>query len=404
MKSSIITFFLSLILATTLSHGAVIILLPGQNMQSVINNANSGDIIEIPTPATFSEQVSITKSLTIRGRIKGQHFISGSLSISNLPSGKKVTLRNLNINGNIDSNSSNLEMVGCKVTGTTDLSGTQDSAGEDTSFIAFQSEFFEKLTSKYAFSRISYSLLEETQFEGKAELIGNEFNGRANGGVGIILKGSSATALISNNHIYDFRAHANNTIRETCIGILLHSGAYAEISNNLIRACNDSWSVSDSIDVGMGIFVKSDGSQAIITSNIIKDCYVHGSNQIRGSSLVYAPSSTIARYNNLHRNDGRIKGGISGHLNLNTDPKFTNSSAGDFTLKPDSPCIDAGPTDPQYNDRDGSRNDIGMFGGHNFIPDGRTTNKPIVLGLDIAPIAVPTGGTVTIESTGATVK
>ena len=53
--------------------------------------------------------------------------------------------------------------------------------------------------------------------------------------------------------------------------------------------------------------------------------------------------------------------------------------------------IDAGPADPQYNDRDGSRNDIGMFGGHNFIPDGRTTNKPIVLGLDIAPIAVPTG-------------
>ena len=66
--------------------------------------------------------------------------------------------------------------------------------------------------------------------------------------------------------------------------------------------------------------------------------------------------------------------------------------------------IDAGPPDPQYNDRDGTRNDIGMFGGHNFIPDGRTTNKPIVLGLDIAPIAVPTGGTVTIESTGATVK
>jgi hypothetical protein len=45
-----------------------------------------------------------------------------------------------------------------------------------------------------------------------------------------------------------------------------------------------------------------------------------------------------------------------------------------------------------------------MFGGHNFIPYGRTTNKPIVLGLDIAPIAVPTGGSVTIESTGATLK
>ena len=85
---------------------------------------------------------------------------------------------------------------------------------------------------------------------------------------------------------------------------------------------------------------------------------------------------------------------------FDADPKLNT----DGTLKPDSPCIDKGPPDPQYNDRDGSRNDIGMFGGHNFIPDGQTTNKPIVLGLDVAPIAVPIGGTVTIESTGATVK
>ena len=85
---------------------------------------------------------------------------------------------------------------------------------------------------------------------------------------------------------------------------------------------------------------------------------------------------------------------------ISGDPRLNS----DGTLRSDSPCINAGPPDPQYNDRDGSRNDIGMFGGHNFIPDGRTTNKPIVLGLDVAPIAVPVGGSVTIESTGATVK
>ena len=62
-----------------------------------------------------------------------------------------------------------------------------------------------------------------------------------------------------------------------------------------------------------------------------------------------------------------------------------------YSLSANSPLINAGSPLPQYNDRDGSRNDIGMFGGHNFIPDGRTTNKPIVLGLDVAPIAVPIG-------------
>ena len=90
---------------------------------------------------------------------------------------------------------------------------------------------------------------------------------------------------------------------------------------------------------------------------------------------------------------------------ISGDPRFTEPFC-DGTLRSDSPCINAGPPDPQYNDRDGSRNDIGMFGGHNFIPDGRTTNKPIVLGLDVAPIAVPVGFgyQVTIESTGATVN
>ena len=63
------------------------------------------------------------------------------------------------------------------------------------------------------------------------------------------------------------------------------------------------------------------------------------------------------------------------------------------------------PLDPSiYNDRDGTRNDIGMYGGHGYLPNGRTTTKPIVLSLEIEPLAVPVGGVITIESTGATVK
>jgi len=45
-----------------------------------------------------------------------------------------------------------------------------------------------------------------------------------------------------------------------------------------------------------------------------------------------------------------------------------------------------------------------MYGGHNFIPDGRTTDKPIAITLEIAPLVVPTGGIITIDSTGAAVK
>ena len=149
---------------------------------------------------------------------------------------------------------------------------------------------------------------------------------------------------------------------------------------------------------GMGIYIESTGRCSII-SNIIYDCY-GGGNPTVGNRLIWAPAWGVLVQYNLLYGSKKVGGGVIDKDSIYQTAAINN----DGTLKSNSPAINAGPPDQQYNDRDGSRNDIGMFGGHNFIPDGRTTNKPIVLGLDVAPIAVPTGGTVTIESTGATVK
>ena len=148
----------------------------------------------------------------------------------------------------------------------------------------------------------------------------------------------------------------------------------------------------------MGIFVKIDTGTTIM-GNIIKSCFDNTINKTGGNSLVYAPNSVNLSYNNLNRSN-QVGGGVINVSGINTDSRFNS----DYSLKSDSPCINAGPPDARFNDRDGSRNDIGMFGGQNFIPNGKTTNKPIVLGLDAAPVFVPIGGTTTIESTGATVK
>jgi hypothetical protein len=54
MKSSTLTIFLSLILATTLAHGAVHNVVSGQDLQSVIDSASSGDQIRLLS-ATYGD-------------------------------------------------------------------------------------------------------------------------------------------------------------------------------------------------------------------------------------------------------------------------------------------------------------------------------------------------------------
>ncbi|MFH0908505.1 MAG: Ig-like domain-containing protein [bacterium] len=50
--------------------------------------------------------------------------------------------------------------------------------------------------------------------------------------------------------------------------------------------------------------------------------------------------------------------------NITSDPLFVNLDVLDLRLQTNSPCIDAGHPDPFYNDADGSRNDMGVYGGN----------------------------------------
>jgi hypothetical protein len=61
--------------------------------------------------------------------------------------------------------------------------------------------------------------------------------------------------------------------------------------------------------------------------------------------------------------------------NIDSDPLFMNSGyweedvwvTGDYQLAEGSPCIDAGDPAPEYDDPDGSRNDMGVYGGPDAI-------------------------------------
>ncbi|NQV18522.1 MAG: M6 family metalloprotease domain-containing protein [Armatimonadetes bacterium] len=72
-----------------------------------------------------------------------------------------------------------------------------------------------------------------------------------------------------------------------------------------------------------------------------------------------------------------ISGGFAGEGNIDEDPMFIDPSGGNgsayngltgvWDLLEGSSCIDAGNPDPIYNDHDGTRNDMGAFGGPNGL-------------------------------------
>ncbi|MFQ5498101.1 MAG: choice-of-anchor B family protein [Candidatus Zixiibacteriota bacterium] len=82
-------------------------------------------------------------------------------------------------------------------------------------------------------------------------------------------------------------------------------------------------------------------------------------------------SESGSDYNNLWDNNRDYDmGSVQGPHDLHVDPEFVNADAQNYNLSDSSPCIDAGHPDAQYNDQDGSRNDIGAF------PSGTSTDIP----------------------------
>lgn len=76
-------------------------------------------------------------------------------------------------------------------------------------------------------------------------------------------------------------------------------------------------------------------------------------------------STITADYNCTYDNQTDYLHAVPGPGSVFANPMFVNPAAGDFRLAAGSPCIDAGHPDPQYNDPDGSRNDIGAYP---FVP------------------------------------
>jgi hypothetical protein len=425
MKKLSIAFLLTFALGGIIAHGAVIPVNSGQVLQSAIDSASSGDELVLAGGVYNTAEIT-NKSLSFRSisgtaqihsfKFSGanQLCIVKDIRVTNdfESNESQVRFYNCEVSGDVNATNSIVELIQTSVAGNATFSGNGFNGGPSKTFL-FRCTINQKLTCETAKSKIEYSLIRYSQIAGHSEITGNEFKGRSLTGIGIDVEGTATNVFIRNNRIHDFSKQDSGNVVDAYIGIRVRDSARAEITNNLIYKIQDIGWQGNENRIGMGIFVVST-SATKVAGNIFWDIAANQlpSGQI-GNAMIYASNNNVTVTNNVFwRKDTSSSSNTSNYVRggaVNTDPiigdpKFTDLANGDFTLASDSPAKNAGPPASSYNDRDGSRNDVGRYGGHNFIPNGRTTDKPIVLSLDVAPIFVPVGGKVTIESTGATVK
>nr|WP_320193974.1 right-handed parallel beta-helix repeat-containing protein [uncultured Desulfobacter sp.] len=190
-------------------------------------------------------------------------------------------------------------------------------------------------------------------------------------GSGIYSDSASVVAHIHNNILsYNrFGAHLN----ENCTFI---------ISNNTIVN-----------NTSRGITTYSAGSVVKMFNNVFgSNPVAFDDNSSNGYAGVYAYNNNW----NTDSNEGSIEYSSE---NINLAAQFTNPEEGDYTFLETSPCIDAGRQTAADNDPDGTRNDMGVYGGPGaaaFWPE--TAGGPVVTELTVTPASVSQSGTITIRA------
>jgi hypothetical protein len=102
--------------------------------------------------------------------------------------------------------------------------------------------------------------------------------------------------------------------------------------------------------------------------------------------------NTTFTYNNIFGNSSNSYGDIS------QNPNFIDQSAGNFALRHDSPCRDSGKPGPTFNDPDGTRNDMGAYGGPDTAAYWPYSEGPTITDIYVSPASVPKGGKITIKA------
>lgn len=213
-------------------------------------------------------------------------------------------------------------------------------------------------------------------------------NRMTSGGFGPTVECSQGELTLRNNYILNGAAmnRPGDVYAEVFHVILADS--MAVIENNTLFATR-TYTIPPHPQSG-GILFQGNASKVEITGNIIR--------------LNEAPTAAIRRVGNGQFNIAynflsSSVDNVTAYATSAAEPRVNP----DGSIPIDSPCRNAGPPDPLYNDRDGTRNDAGFTGGPLYNPAFATTDLPMVFWLDTKPRRVLKGAqnTIRIEAAGA---
>ncbi|MGA1865528.1 MAG: right-handed parallel beta-helix repeat-containing protein, partial [bacterium] len=229
-------------------------------------------------------------------------------------------------------------------------------------------------------------------------MIGNEV--KMDAGVG---GGGGAIDLSMVNSARIFKNLILNNKADWGGGILVWGGSNIEIRNNVI---------GKNMVINNGGAIYFDGGASCL---LVNNTFFKNTSEINGSCFSVWKTNTIVDVMNCIIYPSTLQSPIildtvppsfnitytdtygwdePGAGNINQDPRFIDPNTGNFRLRDDSPCIDAGNPDQQYNDIDGSRNDMGACGGadpiclESFIAFIRATGQEIGNAVRVSQVTI----------------
>jgi len=298
------------------------IVAPGESIQAAINAANVGETVVVD-PGTYHENIRLRTGVNVVGAGHNATILQG-LGNSNVVTAINVT---------------DARMEGFKITGSgsePSLAGVMINGGS----VEFSRNWIYANINGMRIVGNSSAIVRNNIFERN----GSSSDPYLNYGV-ICL---SSTPLIANNLVFNTRGAGmyfawadstgaqaiNNTVADnTDYGIWCYSGANVTIKNNIIARNNTGISASA-------------GAAPLISFNDV----------FGNTWLNYNPQT----------------GGLAapGPGDISVDPLFDTASVPPYHLSYASPCINAGDPNPLFNDIDGSRNDMGAYGGPSGVLGG----------------------------------